>query len=89
MPDTFKLAVETLGELLSEISESSMASTDVVQPRSEDEFPLEKAIRGLYFSLEKRGILTHVIHHPAFTSRKPLTKPPEWLKDNWGRVPSG
>lgn len=84
MPDTFKLAVETLGELLYELAKrNSDLTTENPQGLAED-YPLEIAIKHLYESLRKRGLLENIVQHPSFKSRNKPSNSPNWIQDNWG-----
>jgi hypothetical protein len=85
MPDTFRLAVETLCELLRDVAGRTSARTIGDNGSSAETFPLESAIRQLYFSLDNRDILASVLRHPSFLSTQPSLMNRDWLKDNWGR----
>lgn len=84
MPDTFKLAVESLGELLYELSNRNPKVPISKLKEHAEDYPLEIAMRQLYESLSKRGLLENIVQHASFKSRNKPHKQPIWAKDNWG-----
>jgi len=84
MPDTFKLAVETLGELLFELANREPKVTVKKLDGQAEDYPLESALKQLYGSLKERGLLRDIVDHPAFKTRKKPIAPPRWMHENWG-----
>lgn len=84
MPDTFKLAVETLGELLFELANREPKVTVTNLDGQAEDYPLESALKQLYRSLKERGLLRDIVDHPAFKTRKKPIAPPRWMHENWG-----